>query len=121
MKCATHTWYLAVDFQLYILSPIIILTLMRSQLFGLIGNIVIIIGSSFLCLIPPLLFNNIFPAMYSLDVILDEKTIYDHFLHVSLWTYESIEMKSIIFAVILGYISTHRSLLYWSTYWLSHS
>ncbi len=58
---------------------------MRSQLIGLLGIVFIIISSSFLCIIPPLLSDEISPAMYTLDLILEENTLYNHFLYVSLF------------------------------------
>ncbi len=58
---------------------------MRSQAIGLLGIVFIIISGSFLCIIPPLLSDEIFPTMYTLDLILEEKALYNNFLYVSLF------------------------------------
>ena len=84
LQCATHTWYLAVDFQLYALSPILVFTLRHNQTLGVALCLLVILGGALLAVLAPLIDPSLWPSMYSLSTLLSEDSIYYHFRHVSI-------------------------------------
>jgi peptidoglycan/LPS O-acetylase OafA/YrhL len=82
-QCATHTWYLAVDFQLYAVSPLAIFAFKRRPLFGVVLTLLLVASGALLALLPPLLSAHTLPAMYSMDTILSDDAISHHFRLVS--------------------------------------
>ncbi|CAG2117747.1 unnamed protein product, partial [Medioppia subpectinata] len=79
-NCATHTWYLAVDFQLYALSPLLIFALKSRPKLGVAFALLLILVVGPLSAVSPLFLDStLFPNLFSLNSILSEQSISRHF------------------------------------------
>ncbi|XP_054157156.1 nose resistant to fluoxetine protein 6-like [Oppia nitens] len=105
-NCATHTWYLAADFQLYaVLTPILLYVLQRQQAVGLALAAVLVVMSCGISIVPPLMDNTILPTMYSLNNILSEEAIDRHFLNLYWPAVQHISPYTL--GLVVGYL-VHR-------------
>uniref|UniRef100_A0A0M3ITF6 Acyl_transf_3 domain-containing protein n=1 Tax=Ascaris lumbricoides TaxID=6252 RepID=A0A0M3ITF6_ASCLU len=100
-QCMGHTWYLAVDWQIHIFSPLLIVPLLFSKIAGLISGFVLLVVSTVANYVT--FYKYDFPAnyigMFTSVLDLSKVALYEQFMYYSPW----IRFTPYVFGILTGY------------------